>query len=81
MDNGQRVTVNIGQTDTWAHGAAAALNGLSGTIIEVKTEHCAGIATYPIQAQYLVELDAAPAPWSEHQRPSRRWWFSRRDLQ
>lgn len=76
MNIGTRVEVAISVPDAWARGAAEALNGLVGTITAIKTEHNAGVASYRVPTQFLVELDTAPAPWGGRgHQPSRSWWF------
>lgn len=78
---GARVRISLHDPSKWARGAAQALNGLTGTIREIKTLHNAGITSYTITARCLVELDTPPPAWWAGQRPSLSWWFSAEDLQ
>lgn len=79
FDVGTRVTVAISDPATWALGAAASLNGLAGAVVEIKTEHDAGLVRHAVPPRLLVELDVEPAPWNPCQ-PGRRWWFSAHEL-
>ena len=62
---GDRVQVAIRYRARWAHGAAEALDGLTGTVEKLKErEPCV-----------LVRFDAPAPTWSAHQTPPTAHWF------
>lgn len=81
---GARVRVQIQDPDDWAQGSADALNGLTGTVVELAVNGCG--ATFTEEESTLdgpvclVRLDRKPRKWWSNQLPSREWRFKPTDL-
>ena len=74
MKIGQRVKVAI-KSEGWSQGAKEALDGLTGTIEEIR-EGGRSLGIGPI----LVRFDRPAPKWWTHQTPTTGFWFDESDL-
>jgi len=67
---GTRVRVKITSPESYATGAAQALDGKVGTVIRKS-----------LSGEWLVEFDEPAKPWHSHALPVERFHFERHDLE
>ncbi len=73
---GDRVRVKIADRDTYAVGAAEALDGKTGTIVGTSSEGARAVGI----GEYLVEFDTPAPKWWAHQTPATAMHFDFDDL-
>lgn len=66
---GDRVRVRIATSGGWASGAVESMNGLDGTVAEVR-----------LSGQVFVRFDEPARPWWQHQTPPRGYHFDVKEL-
>jgi hypothetical protein len=69
---GSKVVVQIEDYERYAFGAAAALDGMKGTVVSRHEGH--------LDPVWLVEFDQPAPTWWKHQTPATAFWFPEGEL-